>query len=51
MAAKRVAFALCTLGFLQTSFAGFDRFGFFPKMQTPKCLKHGNRCLKKNSVR
>ena len=31
MAAKRVAFALCTLGFLQTSFAGFDRFWIFSK--------------------
>ena len=31
MAAKRVAFALCTLGFLQTSFAGFERFWVFSK--------------------
>ncbi|MGE8542867.1 MAG: DUF3106 domain-containing protein [Acinetobacter johnsonii] len=31
MAAKRVAFALCALGFLQTSFAGFDRFWIFSK--------------------
>ena len=31
MAAKRVAFELCTLGFLQTSFAGFDRFWIFSK--------------------
>ena len=31
MAAKRVAFALCTLGCLQTSFAGFDRFWIFSK--------------------
>ena len=31
MAAKLVAFALCTLGFLQTSFAGFDRFWIFSK--------------------
>lgn len=31
MAAKRVAFALCMLGFLQTSFAGFDRFWIFSK--------------------
>ncbi len=31
MAAKRVAFALCTLGFLQTGFAGFDRFWIFSK--------------------
>ena len=29
MAAKRVAFRTCTLGFYKTSFAGFDRFGFF----------------------
>ena len=31
MAAKRVAFARCTLGFLQTSFAGFERFWIFSK--------------------
>lgn len=31
MAAKRVAFALCTLVFLQTSFAGFERFWIFSK--------------------
>ena len=31
MAAKRAPFALCTLGFLQTSFAGFDRFWIFSK--------------------
>lgn len=31
MAAKRLALALCTLGFLQTSFAGFERFWLFSK--------------------
>ena len=28
MVAKRLAIALCALSFLQTSFAGFERFGF-----------------------
>jgi DNA phosphorothioation-dependent restriction protein DptG len=31
MAAKRLAFAFCALGFLQTSFAGFERFWIFSK--------------------
>ena len=31
MAAKKLAFAFCALGFLQTSFAGFERFWIFSK--------------------
>ena len=31
MAAKRIVFAFCALGFLQTSFAGFERFWIFSK--------------------
>lgn len=31
MAAKNIVIALCTLGFLQTSFAGFERFWIFSK--------------------
>lgn len=31
MAAKTLAFAFCALGFLQTSFAGFERFWIFSK--------------------
>lgn len=31
MAAKGLAIALCTLGFLQTSFAGYERFWIFSK--------------------
>lgn len=31
MAAKRLVFAFCALGFLQTSFAGFERFWIFSK--------------------
>lgn len=31
MAAKSFALALCTLGFLQTSFAGYERFWIFSK--------------------
>ncbi|TCB66803.1 DUF3106 domain-containing protein [Acinetobacter sp. ANC 4178] len=31
MAARRLAFAFCALGFLQTSFAGFERFWIFSK--------------------
>ncbi len=31
MAAKRLALAFCALGFLQTSFAGFERFWIFSK--------------------
>lgn len=31
MAAKKLAFAFCALGFLQTSFAGFERFWLFSK--------------------
>ena len=31
MAAKKLALALCTLSFLQTSFAGFERFWIFSK--------------------
>ncbi|WP_088459271.1 DUF3106 domain-containing protein, partial [Acinetobacter soli] len=31
MVAKRLAIALCALSFLQTSFAGFERFWFFSK--------------------
>ncbi len=31
MAAKKLAFAFCALGFLQTSFAGFERFSDFSK--------------------
>ena len=31
MAAKRIAIAFCALSFLQTSFAGFDRFWVFSK--------------------
>lgn len=31
MAAKKLVIALCTIGFLQTSFAGFERFWFFSK--------------------
>lgn len=31
MVAKRLVFALCALGFLQTSFAGFERFWIFSK--------------------
>ncbi|WOE31573.1 MULTISPECIES: DUF3106 domain-containing protein [unclassified Acinetobacter] len=31
MAAKNFVIALCTLGFLQTSFAGFERFWIFSK--------------------
>lgn len=31
MAAKRLILACCALGFLQTSFAGFDRFWIFSK--------------------
>ncbi len=31
MAAKKVALALCALGFLQTSFAGIERFWIFSK--------------------
>ncbi|MDV2440304.1 DUF3106 domain-containing protein [Acinetobacter gerneri] len=31
MAAKKLVLAFCALGFLQTSFAGFDRFWIFSK--------------------
>ncbi|WP_151814369.1 DUF3106 domain-containing protein [Acinetobacter ursingii] len=31
MVAKKIALALCALGFLQTSFAGFERFWIFSK--------------------
>ena len=31
MAAKKLAFAFCALGFLQTSFAGLERFWIFSK--------------------
>lgn len=31
MAAKKIALAFCAIGFLQTSFAGFDRFWIFAK--------------------
>lgn len=31
MAAKKLVFAFCALGFLQTSFAGFERFWIFSK--------------------
>ncbi len=31
MAARKLAFAFCALGFLQTSFAGFERFWIFSK--------------------
>lgn len=31
MAAKKLALAFCALGFLQTSFAGFERFWIFSK--------------------
>lgn len=31
MAAKKLAFAFCALGFLQTCFAGFERFWIFSK--------------------
>lgn len=31
MAAKKIALAFCAIGFLQTSFAGFDRFWIFSK--------------------
>lgn len=31
MAAKKLVLALCTLGFLQTSFAGFERLWIFSK--------------------
>ena len=31
MAAKRIVYAFCALGFLQTSFAGFERFWIFSK--------------------
>lgn len=31
MAAKKLAIAFCTFAFLQTSFAGFERFWFFSK--------------------
>lgn len=31
MAAKKIALAFCAIGFLQTSFAGFERFWVFSK--------------------
>ena len=31
MVAKKLALAFCAIGFLQTSFAGFERFWFFSK--------------------
>ncbi len=31
MAAKKIVLAFCAIGFLQTSFAGFDRFWIFSK--------------------
>ncbi|TCM59723.1 uncharacterized protein DUF3106 [Acinetobacter calcoaceticus] len=34
MAAKRIVLAICTLSFLQTSFAGFERFWIFSKTPT-----------------
>ncbi|EZQ11491.1 DUF3106 domain-containing protein [Acinetobacter sp. Ver3] len=36
MAAKGLAIALCTLGFLQTSFAGYERFWIFSKDNNPE---------------
>lgn len=36
MAAKKLALALCTIGFLQTSFAGFERFWLFSKDASSK---------------
>jgi hypothetical protein len=40
MVAKK-ALALCALSFLQTSFAGFERFWIFSKVQIPKSMKRG----------
>ena len=31
MAARKLALAFCAIGFLQTSFAGFERFWIFSK--------------------
>ena len=39
MAAKRSAFAFCALGFLQTSFAGFERFWIFSKDADTKIVE------------
>ncbi|WP_168399163.1 DUF3106 domain-containing protein [Acinetobacter indicus] len=39
MAAKRLAFAFCALGFLQTSFAGFERFWIFSKDADTKIVE------------
>jgi len=36
MVAKKIALALCALGFLQTSFAGFERFWIFSKSADTK---------------
>ena len=36
MVAKKIALALCALSFLQTSFAGFERFWIFSKSADTK---------------
>ncbi|ALH96551.1 DUF3106 domain-containing protein [Acinetobacter equi] len=36
MAAKKIVLAFCAIGFLQTSFAGFERFWFFSKNPEPE---------------